>query len=42
MTKILRNDLQIISSLIKDGEKVLDVGCGNGNLIEFLSREKKC
>ena len=40
MTKILRNDLQIISSLIEDGEKVLDVGCGNGNLIEFLSREK--
>ena len=40
MTKILRNDLQIISSLIKENEKVLDVGCGNGNLIEFLSKEK--
>ena len=40
MTKILRNDLQIISSLIQDNEKVLDVGCGNGNLIEFLSKEK--
>ena len=40
MTKILRNDLQIISSLIQENEKVLDVGCGNGNLIEFLSKEK--
>ena len=40
MTKILRNDLQIISSLIEENEKVLDVGCGNGNLIEFLSKEK--
>jgi methionine biosynthesis protein MetW len=40
MTKILRNDLQIISNLIEENEKVLDVGCGNGNLIEFLSKEK--
>ena len=40
MKKILRNDLQIISSLIEENEKVLDVGCGNGNLIEFLSKEK--
>ncbi len=40
MTKILRNDLQIISSMIKQNEKVLDVGCGNGNLIEFLSKNK--
>ena len=40
MTKILRNDLQIISSLIEENEKVLDVGCGNGNLIESLSKEK--
>ncbi len=40
MKKVLRNDLQIISSLIKENERVLDVGCGNGNLIEFLSLEK--
>ena len=25
---------------LDDNEKVLDVGCGNGNLIEFLSKEK--
>ena len=40
MKKTLRNDLQIISSLIKENEKVLDVGCGNGSLIEYLSKEK--
>ncbi len=40
MKKVLRNDLQIISSLIKENERVLDVGCGNGNLIEFLSVKK--
>ena len=40
MTKILRNDLFFISNLIKKNEKVLDVGCGNGNLIEYLFKEK--
>lgn len=40
MTKILRNDLLFISKLIKENEKVLDVGCGNGNLIEYLLKEK--
>ncbi len=40
MTKILRNDLFFISNLIKKNEKILDVGCGNGNLIEYLSKEK--
>ena len=35
MKKVLINDLKIISSLIKENERVLDVGCGNGNLIEF-------
>ena len=40
MSKILRNDLQIISNMIKNNEKILDVGCGNGNLIEYLSKKK--
>ena len=38
MTKILRKDLIKISSLIKEDEKVLDVGCGGGLLTEPLSR----
>ena len=40
MSKILRNDLLFISNLIKKNEKVLDVGCGNGSLIEHLFKEK--
>ena len=42
MTNILRNDLLKISNLIKENEKVLDVGCGDGNLIYYLSKKKKC
>ena len=40
MTKILRNDLITISNLIQKNEKVLDVGCGDGNLIYYLSKNK--
>ena len=40
MTKILRKDLKKISNLIKNNEKVLDVGCGDGNLIYYLSKNK--
>ena len=32
---------KLISSLIKNDAKVLDVGCGNGNLLAFLENEKK-
>ncbi len=40
MKNVLRNDLLAISKLITDKEKILDVGCGNGNLLDFLSRFK--
>ena len=40
MTKILRNDLIKISDLIQKDEKVLDVGCGDGNLIYHLSKSR--
>ncbi len=40
MTKILRNDLIKISNLIQKDEKVLDVGCGDGNLIFYLSKNR--
>jgi len=37
----LRYDLQIISDLIKPESKVLDLGCGDGTLLNFLKKEKK-
>ena len=37
----LRKDLKIIFDLIQENEKVLDVGCGNGELLNALLRMKK-
>ncbi|MBD22981.1 MAG: methionine biosynthesis protein MetW [Alphaproteobacteria bacterium] len=39
MKKILRKDLVKISNLIESNETVLDVGCGDGNLIRHLSKK---
>lgn len=36
----MRFDLQIISSWIKPGSKVLDLGCGQGNLLYHLRQHK--
>jgi methionine biosynthesis protein MetW len=36
----LRPDLYAISSLISPGRRVLDLGCGDGALLEFLVRKK--
>ncbi len=41
MKKSLRNDLFVISKLISNNEKILDVGCGNGNLLSYLLKIKK-
>ena len=37
----LRPDLQVIADLIAPATKVLDLGCGNGELLEYLIRNKK-
>ena len=42
MSKDLRNDLLVISKLIGKKEKILDVGCGNGKLLNYFSKKKKC
>jgi len=37
----LRFDLHLIASWIKEGARVLDLGCGEGSLLEHLARHKK-
>ena len=37
----MRFDLQIIASWIEPGSKVLDLGCGEGDLLKFLKDHKK-
>ena len=36
-----RFDLQVIGSWIDPGSRVLDLGCGNGDLLYFLKQEKQ-
>lgn len=37
----LRPDLQVIADLIPPASRVLDLGCGNGELLEYLIQQKK-
>jgi len=37
----MRFDLQIIASLVAPHTRVLDLGCGRGDLLEFLKGEKR-
>ena len=41
MTSGLREDFKEILRLVRPGSRVLDVGCGEGELLELLTREKK-
>jgi len=38
--KSIRVDLQIIADMIEPGARVLDVGCSDGQLLEYLVKEK--
>ena len=31
----LRKDLDLIANLVEDNSKVIDIGCGNGELLNF-------
>ncbi|MBV9835983.1 MAG: methionine biosynthesis protein MetW [Alphaproteobacteria bacterium] len=37
----IRLDLQLIADMIEPGTRVLDVGCGDGALLDWLQREKQ-
>lgn len=40
-SKPLRSDLAVIAEMIPDGVRVLDVGCGDGELLEYLAADKQ-
>lgn len=40
-TDSIRFDLRIIASIIEPGSRVLDLGCGNGDLLAWLAVNKK-
>jgi len=39
--KAIRVDLQLIADMIESGARVLDVGCGDGTLLDYLVRFKQ-
>jgi methionine biosynthesis protein MetW len=42
VAKNMRVDLRLMAEMIKPGTRVLDIGCGDGMLIEHLFRTKQC
>jgi methionine biosynthesis protein MetW len=36
----MKREFEIISELLPNDTRVLDIGCGDGTLINFLSKEK--
>ncbi|MFT3663637.1 methionine biosynthesis protein MetW [Piscinibacter sp.] len=37
-----RKDLEIIAGLVPEGSRVLDLGCGNGELLAYLQSRRGC
>jgi methionine biosynthesis protein MetW len=40
MTAMLRADLAVIAAMVKPGARVLDVGCGDGDLLAWLAENR--
>jgi methionine biosynthesis protein MetW len=38
--EIFRNDFRLIADLVPESSRVLDLGCGNGSLLELIRRER--
>ncbi len=38
--RVIREDLKLIADMVDAGSRLLDVGCGDGALLELLAREK--
>ncbi len=41
LNNTMRYDLQIIAAWIEPGSRVIDLGCGGGNLLKYLITQKK-
>jgi methionine biosynthesis protein MetW len=37
-----RNDMELIAALVPEGSRVLDLGCGNGELLAHLQAHRRC
>ena len=37
----LREDLRLVADMIEPGARVLDIGCGDGELLSFLTQQKR-
>ena len=40
--KDLRTDLAFIAHWVREGAHVLDIGCGDGALLDYLQTDKRC
>jgi methionine biosynthesis protein MetW len=37
-----RKDMELIAQMVPPGSRVLDLGCGDGELLAYLARERQC